>query len=146
MLAVGCPSVDEDDDDSAAGDDDDDTRLIEAAFALLAGLTTLECSALQGTDPSGTFTVGGVYGISVYAEDHTIQFTSNGGVLRTRTWDGVDDVITGEPGEDEQVLITIVEEDGGIGEVRWDPSYGGVVTARYGLAGGLDVYSFIASK
>ncbi len=112
----------------------------------MAGLVTLECSGVTGADPSGMFTVGGIYGIGVYAEDHTIQFTSNGGVLRTRTWDGANDEIVGQPGEDEQVLITIVEEDQGLGEVRWDPSYDGVVTARFAPPGGQPVYSFIASK
>ena len=112
----------------------------------MTGLVTLDCSGVTGADPSGLFTVGGVYGIGVYAEDHTIQFTSNGGVLRTRTWDSVDDVITGEPDGSEQVLITIVDEDGGLGETRWDPSFDGVVTARFAPPGGQPVYSFIAQK
>ena len=112
----------------------------------MAGLVTLECNGVSDADPSGTFTVGGLYGISVYAEDHTIQFVSNGGVFRTRAWDGVDDVITGSVDEGGQILITIVEEDAGLGEVRWDPSFDGVVTARYAPPGGAPIYSFIAQK
>ena len=128
------------DDDDAAQDQIDD------AFELMAGLTTLECSGVTGDDPSGTFTVGGLYGVTVDPDQRLIQFASNGGQLRTRTWDGVDDAVTGSAQEGGQVLITIVEEDLGLGEVRWDPGFDGVVTARYTPPGGLPIYSFIAQE
>lgn len=112
----------------------------------MAGLVTLECNSVTGADPSSTFTVGGLYGVTVDPTARLIQFASNGGQLRTRTWDGLDDVITGSLDEGGQVLITIVEEDLGLGEVRWDPGFDGVVTARYAPAGSQPIYSFIAQE
>ena len=144
LLLLGCPGVD-DDDDSGVGDDDDSaTAGLRDAFDLMAGLNTLECSGVTAADPSGTFTVGGLYGITVDADEQLIHFASNGGVQRTRTWDGDGDTVSGDADADEAVLITIVEEDGGLGEVRWDPGFGDVVTARYAPTGGQPVYSFIA--